>query len=161
MGRDFFNEGRDNGQGVSGVSSRGNGWHHGDAIMEVRGRNGKWLGAGNRRTVGNIGLIVLLKLHARIEECGGGHVCIGYKYSNRSRRGPVNGKEGADGRELAADFFFLNVEEAGDVFDHLFMGQDRFIAGRAVRRRGGDDVGGVASTVGGRRQAGRDEDGRG
>jgi len=60
----------------------------------------------------------------------------------------VNGKKGVDGRELAADFFFLDVEEASDVLNHLLVGESQFIASGAVRRRGGNDVRGAASTVG-------------
>ena len=50
------------------------------------------------------------------------HGCVRSKYSSGSRRGSVNGKERADSRELAVDFFFLNVEKASDVFNHLLVG---------------------------------------
>jgi len=51
------------------------------------------------------------------------HECVGGKNGSRNGRGPVNGKEGANGRELAADFLFLDIEESSDMLDHLFMGQ--------------------------------------
>jgi len=53
-----------------------------------------------------------------------------------------------DSGELTANFFFLNVEEAGDVFNHLLMGECQFAVGRAVRRWRGDNIGSIASTVG-------------
>ena len=60
---------------------------------------------------------------------------------------------------MAADFFFLNIEEMSDVYNHLLMGESQLIISRAVRRRGGDDVGGAVNTVGRGRRVGRDEDG--
>ena len=51
------------------------------------------------------------------------HKCVGGENGGRSGRRSINGKERADSRELAMDFFFLNVEEVGDVLDHLFMGE--------------------------------------
>jgi len=91
--------------------------------MEMRGRNGKWLRTGDRRAVGKVGFIVVFKFRTRIEEYGGGHVSVGCQYSSRSGRGPVNRKEGANGGELATDFFFLDVEETSNVLDHLFIGE--------------------------------------
>ena len=51
------------------------------------------------------------------------HDHIGGENRGRSGRGSVNGEEGAYSRELAANFFFLNVEEASNMLDHLFVGQ--------------------------------------
>ena len=51
------------------------------------------------------------------------HKCIGGEDRGRSGRGPVDRKEGVDGRELAAYFLFLNVEELSDMYDHLLMGE--------------------------------------
>ena len=78
------------------------------------------------------------------------HKCVGSKNGGRSRRGSVNGNEGADCRELAVDFLFLNIEEASDVLNHLFVGKSHFVAGRTIWRRRSDKVGGVASTIDGR-----------
>jgi len=88
------------------------------------------------------------------------HKCIGSEDGGRNGRGSVNRQERTNCRKLAVDFFFLNVEEAGDVFDHLLVRESHFFTGRTVRRRGGDDVGGVASAMNGRGGAGWDEDGR-
>ena len=109
--------------------------------MKVRGRNGKWLGTGNGRTV-RVGWIdMVCKLCPRV--CGGqrgmdafviidvikrcaevGHYkCVRGENRGWSRRGLVNGKEGVDCGKLAANFFFLNSEEAGDVFNHLLVGE--------------------------------------
>ena len=128
--------------------------------MKMRGRNGKWFRAGDRGTVRKIGIIVALKFGSGIGERRD-HVSIWSEDGNRSRRGPVNGKEGAVGRELAANFFFFYVEKTSDVFDHLFMRESHFRACRAVRRGGGDNVRGVASAVGRGRGAGWNKDGRG
>jgi len=86
------------------------------------------------------------------------HKCIGGENRSRSRRGSVNGKEGADCGELAADFFFFNVEKASNVLNHLFVGKSHLIAGRTIWRRGGNDVRGVTDAIGGGRRARRDED---
>jgi len=59
-----------------------------------------------------------------------------------------------------ANFFFLDVKEVSDVFDHLFAGESQFFTGWAIRRGRSDDIRGVASAVGGRRQARGDKDGR-
>ena len=115
--------------------------------MEVRGRNGKWLRAGNWGAVREVGLVVLFQFCAWIGKCGRGHDCVWSKYGSRSGRGSVDGKERADGRELVANFFLFNVEEMGNVFNHLFVGQGHLITSRAVRRRRSNDVGGIASTV--------------
>jgi len=109
--------------------------------MEVRGRNGEWLRAGNGRTV-RVGWVdMVCEFCPRI--CGGwrgmdafviinvikrcakvGHYeCVGGENRGRSRRGLVNGKEGADCGELAADFFCLDVEESSNVLDHLLVGE--------------------------------------
>ena len=66
-----------------------------------------------------------------------------------------------DGRELAVDFFFLDIEKTSDVLDHLFVGESHLITGRAVWGRRGNDVGGIASTVGRRGQARWNENGGG
>jgi len=62
---------------------------------------------------------------------------------------------------LTADFFFLDVEEAGNVFDHLLVGKGQVAVSRTVWRGRGDNVGGVAGAVGGRGQAGWNENGGG
>jgi len=147
--------------------------------MEVRGRNGKWLGTQNGRTVGVSWVDIVCKFCPRIrswwrgmdafviinivERCAeiGHHKHVGGEDRGRSGRGSINGKEQADGRKLAADFCFLDIEEASDVLDHLLVGERQFIAGRTVRRRGGYDVGSVASTVGRRGRMQWDEDGGG
>ena len=129
--------------------------------MEVRGRNRKWFGARNGGTVRIIGFDVLLKLCSRIGKYSGGrHVRVGGKYGSGSGRGSVDGKERADSRELVANFFFLDVEEASNVLDHLLMEKSQLITGRAVRRRESDDVGGAANTIGRGRRAERNENGR-
>jgi len=91
----------------------------------------------------------------------GHHKCVGGENRGRNGRGSVNGKEGADCGELAANFFFLNVEELSDVYDHLLVGESQLAISGAVWRRRGNDIGGVASTVGGRGRARGNEDGRG
>ena len=91
----------------------------------------------------------------------GQHKRVGGENRGRNWRASIDGKERADSRELVANFFFLDVEEASNVLDHLLMGKSQLITGRAVRRRGSDDVGSVASTVGRRRGTGRNENGRG
>ena len=90
----------------------------------------------------------------------GHHERVGGKNGSRSGRGSVNGKEGANCGELAANFFFLNVEETSDVLNHLLMGKGQFIAGGTVWRRRGNNVGGIASTIDGRGGARWDKDGR-
>jgi len=87
------------------------------------------------------------------------HKRVGGENRGRNERGSINGKEGVDSRELAADFFFLNVEEAGNMLNHLLVGECQFVTGRTVRRRGSDDVGGIACAVHGRGGTRRDEDG--
>ena len=145
--------------------------------MEVRGRNGKWLGAGNGRTV-RVGWVnMVCKFCPRI--CGGRrgmdafiiidiikhyaevghHECVGGENRGRNRRGLVNGKEGVDCGELAANFFFLDVKELSDVYDHLLMGESQFAVGGTVWRRRGNEVGGAASAVGRRGGARRNENG--
>ena len=89
------------------------------------------------------------------------HKCVGGENGGRSRRGSIDGKEGMNSRELASDFLFLDVEEASDVLNHLFMGECHLIASRAVWRRRSHDIGGVASAVGRRGQARWDENGGG
>ena len=89
------------------------------------------------------------------------HERVGGENRGRSGRGSVDGKEGVDSRELAVDFFFLDIKEASDVLDHLFMGESHLAIGRAVRRRGGNEVGGVASAVNRGRRTGRNENGGG
>jgi len=64
-------------------------------------------------------VVDVIERHAQM----GHHECVGGENGGRSRRGSIDGKERANCGELAADFFFLNVEEAGDVLDHLFMGK--------------------------------------
>ena len=93
--------------------------------MKMRGRNGKWLGAGDWGTVREAGVVVVFKFGSGVGECRD-HVSIWGQNSNRSWRGSVDGKERAIGGELAADFFFLNIEEASNVFDHLFVGKGHF-----------------------------------
>jgi len=145
--------------------------------MEVRGRNGKWFGTGNRRTVGKVGLVVVFKFCPRVWQGRGGnnalvivdiiecctgisqHECVGGKHRGRRRRRSINGKERADSGELVVDFLFLDVEKMSDVLNHLFVGESHLLTGRAIRRRGGDDVRSIADTVGRGRRTGRDEDG--
>ena len=109
--------------------------------MEVRGRNREWLGAGNGRTVRVNWVNVVCEFCPRI--CGGWrgmdafviidvvkhraevgrHECVGSENRGGNRRGSVDRKKGANGGELTANFLFLNVEESGNVFDHLFVGK--------------------------------------
>ena len=63
-------------------------------------------------------VVDVIERHAKV----GHHECIGSEHGGRSGRGPVNRKERACGRELTADFFFLNVKETSDVLDHLLVG---------------------------------------
>ena len=93
--------------------------------MKVRRGNGEWLWTGNWGAVREIGVVVVFKLSPRIGERRN-HRSVRGENGNRSRRGPVNGKEGAIGGELTANFFFFNVEKASDMFDHLFMGESHF-----------------------------------
>ena len=51
------------------------------------------------------------------------HKCVGGENRSRNRRGSVDREKGADCGELAADFFFLDIEEASNVFNHLFVGE--------------------------------------
>jgi len=89
------------------------------------------------------------------------HECIGGENGSGNGRGSVNGKEGADCGELAADFLFLNVEKTSDVLNHLFMRESQFVVSWTIRRRGSDQIGSVASTVNGRGRARQNEDGGG
>ena len=123
----------------------------------MRGRNGEWLRARSRRAVGEVGVLVMLEFGPQIGECGD-HVSVQGEDGNRSQRGSVNGKEGVIGRELMANFFFFYVEKASDMFDHLFMGEGHFRTCWAIRRGRGDNVWGVAGTVGRRGGAGWNED---
>ena len=147
--------------------------------MEVRGRNGKWLRAGNGRTV-RVGwvdivhefcpricgrqrgmeafvIVDVIECHIQV----GHHKRVGSEDRSRNRRGLVNGKEGMNGGELAADFFFLNIEETSDMLNHLLVGECQFVAGGTVRRRRGDDIRGIAYTVHGRGEARGNENGGG
>jgi len=145
--------------------------------MEVRGRNGKWLRAGNggtvrvgwvnivrefcsricgrRRGMDAFVIIDVIERHAEM----GHHECVRGENRGRNGRGLVNRKEGVDCGELAANFFFFDIEKLGDVYDHLFMGEGQFAVGRTVRRRRGYEVGGAASAIDGGGRARRDEDG--
>jgi len=145
--------------------------------MKVRGRNGKWLGTGNGRIVRVNWVDVVCEFCPRI--CGGRrgmdafviidvikcrakvghHEYVGGENRGRNRRGLVNGKEGADCGKLVANFFFLDVEELGDVHDHLFMGESQFAVGGTVWRRRGNEIGGVASAVNGRGRSGWNKNG--
>ena len=89
------------------------------------------------------------------------HKCIGGENRSRSGRGPVNGKKGADCGELAVDFFLFNIEKASNMLNHLFVGESHLFAGRTVRRRGGDDIRGVASTLDRGQRTGGDKNGGG
>ena len=173
---DIFDECRYNRQGVGRVGC-GVGWRcDRHAVMEMRGRNRKWLGTGNRRTVGEVGLVVLLKFCTGVGECGrkgstfivvdidelgGQHEHVRGEYRSGNRRRPVNREEGANGRKLAVDFFFLDIEKVSDMFNHLLVGESHLVASRTIQRGRGDNIGGVASAVNGRGQAGRNEDGGG
>ena len=126
--------------------------------MEMRGRNGKWLRAGSQGTVGEARVIVMFKFSPRVEKCGD-HCGIGSKDMSRSGRRSIDGKEGVIGGKLAANFFFLDVEEMSNMLDHLLVGESHLRAGRPIGRRRGDNVGCVASTVGRGQGAGWNEDG--
>jgi len=89
------------------------------------------------------------------------HKCVQGENRGRNGRGSVNREERADCGELAADFFFLDIEETSNVLDHLLMREGQFITGRTVRRGRSNHIGGVASTIDGRGQARRNEDGGG
>ena len=147
--------------------------------MEVRGRNRKWLGAGSGRIVWVVGVNIVCEFCPRV--CGrwrgmnafvvvniierraevSHHKCVRGENRGWNRRGSVNREKGADYGELAMDFFFLDIEKTSDMLDHLLMGESHFVTSRAVRRRGSDNVGGVASTIGRRGGARWDKDGRG
>ena len=134
--------------------------------MEMRGRNGKWLGARNVRAVGVSWVNMIRKFRSRvcsrwrglnafivadvIEHCAevSHHQHVRSENGGRDGRGSVNWEEGANCGELAADFFFLDVEKMSDVLNHLLVGKGQFITNRAVWRGRSDDVGGVAGTVG-------------
>ena len=60
---------------------------------------------------------------------------------------------------MAADFLFFNVEEASNVFDHLFVGESHLVAGGTIWRRGGNNVRGVTDAVGRGQRVGRNENG--
>ena len=102
-------------------------------------------------------VIDIIKRRAEV----GHHKCVRGKNRGGNRRGSINGKEGADSREMMADFSFLNVKKASNVLDHLFVRERQFVASGAIQRRGGYNVRGVASAIHGRRRAGRNEDGGG
>jgi len=53
----------------------------------------------------------------------GHHKRVGGKNRGRSGQGSIDGEERVNSGELAADFFFLDIEETSDVLDHLFMGE--------------------------------------
>jgi len=179
MRRDFFNECGDYRQGVCGIGGRGVRRRHQDTVMEMRGRNRKWLRAGNGRIVQIVRVDIAFQFSTGILQIRRGmnafvvvdivkcpaevghHKCVGGKNRSRNRRGSVNGKEGVDSRELAVDFFFLDVEKVSDVLDHLFMGKSHFAVSRAVRRGRGNKVRGVASVVDGGRRTGGNENGGG
>jgi len=145
--------------------------------MEMRGRNGKWFGAGNRGTVWVVGVDIVFQFSPRVSQVGRGvdafvvinviegctqvshHKCVGGENRGRSRRRSVNGEKGADCGEVTADFFFLDIEEASNVLNHLFVRESQLVAGRAVQRGRGNEVGGVASTVDRRGRMGWNENG--
>ena len=58
-----------------------------------------------------------------------------------------------------ADFLFLDVEDASDMLDHLFVGDGHFQVGWAFGRWRGNNVGCVASAVDWGRGARRNKDG--
>ena len=122
MRRDVLDESRYNGGGVGGIGRGGDWGHDRHTIVEMRGRNGKWLRTGNRRAIWVVGVNVIGQFGPRIAQVSH-HERVRSKNGGRNRWGSVNGKEGVDGGKLAADFFFLNIEEAGDMLDHLLMGE--------------------------------------
>ena len=144
----------------------------------MRGRNRKWFGTWDGRTVGIDWVDVSFKFCSGVRQCRRQNdafvvvdiiecctgvsyrECIGGENRGGSRRGSVNRKEGANCGKLVADFFFLNVEEMSDVVDHLLMRESHFVAGGTIRRGRGDNIRGVASAVGRGRGAGRNKDGR-
>ena len=109
--------------------------------MEMRGRNRKWLRAGNGGTIQIVGVNVAFQFSTRVSQVGRGvdafiiidvvehcaqvghHECVWSENRGRNRRGSVDGEKGADCRELMVDFFFLDVEETSDVVDHLLVGE--------------------------------------
>ena len=145
--------------------------------MKVRGRNGKWLGTGNRGAVQKTGVSIVSKLSPRIRQGGGRndalvvvdiveyctgisqHKCVGGKNRGRSGRGSIYGKERMDGGKLAADFLFLNVEETSNMLDHLLMGESQFFAGGTVWGRRGHNIGSTGDTIGRGQRARWDKDG--
>jgi len=62
----------------------------------------------------------------------GHHKCVWGENRGRSGRRSVNREKGVDCGELAANFFFLDVEETSNVFDHLLVGKGQFIIGGTV-----------------------------
>jgi len=62
----IFNECRYDRQDVGGVSGRGDRRRDQYTVMEIRGRNGKWLGAWDRRTVRKVGLVVVFEFCPRV-----------------------------------------------------------------------------------------------
>ena len=105
--------------------------------MEVRGRNGKWLRAGDWGAVQKVWLVVLFKFHARVGECRrkgnaliviiinkliAQHKCVRGKYGSGSGRRSVDGEKRMGCGELAVYFFFLNIEETSNVLNHLLVG---------------------------------------
>jgi len=127
---DVFDKGSFDRGVIIGIDGGGDWWCDQHAVMEVWGRNGKWLRTRDQGAIRKGRVIVLFEFHARIEECGrkgdafmvvgvdkliAYHQCIGGKDGCGSRRRPVNGKEEANGGKLVADFFFLDVEKASNV----------------------------------------------
>jgi len=88
-------------------------------------------------------IVDVVKCRAQVSH----HKCLWGKNRGRSGRGSVNRKEGVNHEELAADFFFLNVEETSDVLNHLLMGESQLIASGTIWRRRGNKVRGVASAI--------------
>ena len=148
---DILDEASLNWRGIGGVGCGGDWGRDRHAIMEIRGRNGKWFWAGSGRAIRKVGVIVVFKFSPRVGKYGD-HRCVRGEDIDRSGQGSVNGKERAVSGELVANFF-LNIEETSDMLDHLFMGESHLGASWAVRRRGGNDVRGVASAVDRRGQA--------
>ena len=105
----------------------------------MRGRNGKWFRTRDRGAVRIGGVNIVHEFCPRVrsgwrgvnafividvvKHCAevGHHEHVRGENRSRSGRGSVNGKEGANCGELAANFFFLNVEETSDVLDHLLV----------------------------------------
>jgi len=82
-------------------------------------------------------------------------------WCQRARRGDVDRKKRAIGREMTTDFLDVSPKYGHNVFQHHLVGPGHFGVSGTVRRRRGNDVGSAACTfINWRRGARGDEDGR-